>query len=89
MSSFKGSGFDNPGYPHMDIKSTGSFSRDGASGGGIIVSLSRKALDLEGEKEVFIQVCTFKGGIEEQKKIELPRINTVDGKRFCDVADHI
>lgn len=82
---FLGSGYDPPRHPKIEldqIKETRS----------LLVVISRDILGLskaQGDKaqRVGVQVCTFKGGIESNKQLERPRVEKIDGRTVCDVAD--
>ncbi len=82
ISHFSASGFKEPLYPHFDML---DIIREDSNS--IVVSFSREVLDLLGKQKVFVQVCTFKGGIEMYEKTERPRVSESDGTPVCDVAD--
>lgn len=73
---------DNPYFKFYQSTNNGSHS--------VIYAISREinALYLQpwtSWKKVNIQVCTFKGGIESQRKAETPRFE--EGKDLIDIAD--
>lgn len=51
----------------------------------LVYAVSREILGLKSGNKINVQVCTFKGGIESQKKLEIPRFDPT--KTLCDVAD--
>ena len=54
----------------------------------VVYAVSRGALGLTGPaRDLGIQVCAFKGGIESVKGLERPRVASVGGRTVCDVAD--
>ncbi|HQQ01069.1 MAG TPA: hypothetical protein PLY86_21645, partial [bacterium] len=82
-SRFLSSGFPNPNYPYFDIVDTLQGEQ-----GSVVMAISRKALgSLSKDRKVYLQVCTFKGGIEVHSKKELARVQVLDGHPVCDVAD--
>jgi dipeptidyl aminopeptidase/acylaminoacyl peptidase len=82
---FLASGFDDPQCPVLGLlQPRGAW---GDAPGSILLSLSREAMGLKGEGDVYVQACTFKGGIEEFKKLERPREPAATSGPVCDVAD--
>ena len=76
------SGFAPAGNPVFDLVHT--IRGDTNS---VVYSISRNMLGLNGPRKVNIQVCTLKGGIESHEELERPRVESVDGRTVCDVAD--
>lgn len=82
ISRFIGSGFAPPGNPTFDLVHI--LQEDSSS---VVYSISRQVLGIADGQKVNMQVCTFKGGIESYKKLEHPRVETMDSRTVCDVAD--
>lgn len=56
--------------------------------GSIMIALSPGALPgYFTPHDIGLQVCTFKGSADGKDRAERPRVNFVDGKPVCDVAD--
>jgi hypothetical protein len=85
ISHFQASGFVDPHYPHFEvIDSVNDWENQIGS---VVLSLSREILGLKDDRDVSIQVCTVKGGIESLKSKERRTdIDAPDGSRFS-VAD--
>jgi len=97
ISRFSASGFPNAAYPYLDVldlleerqiqRSLPEEQSITINEGAVVLSLSRDALGLKDDVKTHLQVCTLKGGIEEHKKLERPRLAVVEGQPVCDVAD--
>ena len=97
VSRFSASGFPDAFYPYLDVldlleerriqRSLPEERSITISEGAVVLSLSRDALGLKDGVKTYLQICTVKGGIEEHKKLERPRIAAVAEQPVCDVAD--
>jgi len=82
-SRFLSSGFPHPNYPYFNIVDTMQEEH-----GSVVMAISRKMLgSVSANRKIYLQVCTFKGGIEVHTGKELPRVQVMDGHPVCDVAD--
>jgi len=82
VDRYLASGFAPSGNPVFDLVDTLRGNTNS-----VVYSISRNMLGLRGSREVNLQVCTLKGGIESHKELERPRVESVDGRTVCDVAD--
>ena len=82
IARYLASGFAPPANPLFEILYTIPETNS------VVYALSRGALGLTGPaRDLGIQVCTFKGGIESVKGLERPRVASAGGRTVCDVAD--
>jgi WD40 repeat protein len=55
--------------------------------GSVVLAVSRDSLHVATGDELFIQVCTLKGGLDDQRGLERPRETPDPGQPKCDIAD--
>ena len=85
VSQFEASGFPGARYP--DLRVIDPRENWTAEVGSLILSVPLKFLKAEAGREINVQVCTTKGGVESFKKLERPRETPVDGPAGFDIAD--
>lgn len=85
ISHLQASGFEGPNYPHLRV--VDSVSDWENQTGSMVLSLSREILGLKGSRDVSIQVCTLKGGIESLKGKERVTGFDTPGGAILPVAD--
>lgn len=85
VSHFEASGFPGAQYPGLRIIDT--WENWTAEEGSLILSVPLKFLKAESGREISLQVCTAKGGVESFKQLERPRETPEDGPAGFDIAD--